>query len=71
MCLQIFVIDPYKKQFKFTGNVVPPEMSAVFDIRLANDVDFDVFERMVTINQNLINHTVLFELFSIEHFYAK
>lgn len=39
------------EHFKFAGNVVPPEMSAVFDIRLANDVDLDAFERMVRIVQ--------------------
>lgn len=35
------------ESFVFTGNVVPPEMSAVIDCRIANDVDFDAFERMV------------------------
>lgn len=36
------------------GNVVPPEMSAVIDCRIANDVDFDAFERMVNYKIRLI-----------------
>lgn len=29
------------------SNVVPPELSAIFDVRLAVDVDHDAFEKMV------------------------
>lgn len=37
-------------------NVVPPELGAIFDVRLAVDVDHDAFEKMVT---NLILRKVL------------
>lgn len=37
------------------GNVVPPEMSAYFDVRLAIDADADLFEQMV-INWKFYKH---------------
>lgn len=37
------------------GNVVPPEMSAVIDCRIANDVDLDAFEQMVNYKLSRIN----------------
>lgn len=35
-------------KLNFAANVVPPELSATFDIRLANDIDFDEFEQTVS-----------------------
>lgn len=29
------------------GNVIPPEFRMTFDVRLANDIDFDQFEQKV------------------------
>lgn len=40
--------------FYETGNVVPPVLSVTFDIRIANDIKLDEFEKRVNRNKSLI-----------------
>lgn len=45
----MFIKHLFKPIFDFlcAANVIPPELSATFDIRLSNDVNLEEFEKMV------------------------